>query len=159
MPAQTLMSVEPRIRFRSRALARGLLIALAMTATSPLFAAECLEFEFFYRRAAIFPNPFDNEVTTSVDGKIALLVIDKDLNMHLARVKREKVVNIIGQELVPEKSFGTLESRRKIVLEDLWNGRNSQGNTVASGKYPIRLKAESTVCGEQTHTAIATVIR
>ncbi|MCB1032667.1 MAG: hypothetical protein KDD47_02405 [Acidobacteria bacterium] len=137
----------------------ALSLVLALAPAPAAFAADCLEYEFFFRRGGVFPNPFNNTTQPPITGYLTLLIIDEDLNMHLARVEREAVYNIKAQEVIPTKKYGTLESDREVLLTNLWDGRDPSGNPVASANYPMRLFSDSTVCGRKSTAIISTVLR
>lgn len=122
------------------------------------FAAECLEYEFFFRRGGVFPNPYNNLTQNPVTGHLTVLVFDKDLNMHLARVKRDANYNVLGQTVVSKKNFGTFETEGSLLLPNLWDGKNNNNVPVASGTYWLRLFADSSLCGREEHSVKSTVL-
>ncbi len=135
-------------------------ICLAMLAlATPAIGAECLHFEFFYREAGLAPNPFNNVTQPSVTGRVTLLVIDRDLNMHVARIERGKIYSTSQGTLIRNsRSMGTHESRRLLELPNLWDGDNNSGSRVASGNYTWLTKAESTLCGSKEQSQRLPVI-
>lgn len=147
---------------RSKALrvAGALLVPIvAYLAFAPAaFAAECLEYEFFFRRGGVFPNPWDNTDGSKPTGHLTLLVVDEDLNIHLARVKRDAIYNSLGQEVDSGENRGTFETDRSVLVPNLWDGRNNNNVTVASGVYSIRLFADSSLCGREEDTINITVV-
>ena len=148
-------------RTLSRKGVRALLGALSLSlAFAPAaLAADCLEYEFFFRRGGVFPNPFNNATQASITGDMTLLVVDEDLNMHLARVQREAIYNIRRREVISTKKYGTLESDREVFLASLWDGRDKDNMPVANGKYPMRLFADSSVCGRKSTAIFSTVVK
>lgn len=148
----------PRIRLPG-AVAGILLagLALYLLPAPAAQAAGCLEYEAFFRRGGVFPNPFNNYTQGSITGHMTVLVVDEDLNMHLVRFRRT-TYNINGQTVAGESPVGTYESRHSLLVPNLWDGRNNSNVPVASGIYRVRFYADSTVCGRQSHDIWSTVL-
>ena len=132
-------------------------VVLFLTFVPTAFAADCLEYEFFFRHGGVFPNPYNNYTDGPITGRVTLLVVDEDLNMHLARLRRT-TFNDLGQTVDDGDSIGHYESRRSVLVSNLWGGRNDSHNLVASGVYRVLVNAESTVCGAQSHSIWSTVL-
>lgn len=124
-------------------------------------AADCLEFEFFFREPGPFPNPFNPITQGSISSDVALLVIDDNLNIHPASLS-VRVFNMrdpFRPQTVMDKSLGTFVTSRRIRLDNIWDGRNNSGNIVASSVYLVELTAKSNLCGKETTTFRVTILK
>jgi hypothetical protein len=105
----------------------------------------CWAFQF--GASVPFPNPAGSG--TSIRERMNLLVLGDDSNMYPATIRSE-VYNVAGQ-LVYTRS----ESRNSSPSFDMvvWEVGN-----VASGRYTIRVRAESSLCGNSGWTSQPAVI-
>jgi hypothetical protein len=114
--------------------------------------ATCWQFTFS-QIGSFFPNPSGG--ATTVKANVNLLVLGTDFQFYPATIT-SRVTNVLGQ-LVKNTTIGTFNSNPNFQIT-VWDGKNSSGQTVASGNYFIQVTATTSICGTKSFSGQVTRI-